>query len=93
MLSLGLFGFDFLTLFLMHRGKCLILAILNLRLFISIWLHHHPGTENYRSDISLSVVLKWFHNMWIQSPLIDFTLTLNLKGSTTQFGTVLGLGS
>lgn len=41
----------FFKLFLMHRGKCLILAILNLRLFIYIWLHHHLGTENYRSDI------------------------------------------
>lgn len=29
--------------------------------------------------------------MWIQGPLIDFTLMLHLKGSTTQFGPFLDL--
>lgn len=68
----------------MHRGKCLILAILNLRLFISIWLTHHLGSEYYRSDISFSELLKWVHNMWTQSPPTDFKLMLILKGSATQ---------
>lgn len=60
------------------------MAILNLRLLISIWLNHHLGTENYRTDISFSEVLKWLHNMWIQSPLKDLKSMLKLKGSATQ---------
>lgn len=45
---------------------------------ISIWLNHHLGTENYRTDISCSEVLKWFHNMWTRSALID--VNAELKG-------------
>lgn len=62
----------------MHRGDN-VGFWLNLRLFISVWLNHNLGTENYRSDISL-YVLKCSHNMWIQSPLIDFHINAEFKG-------------
>lgn len=50
-----------------------------------------PGNWELQEWHLFSVVLKWFHNMWIQGPLIDFTLMLHLKGSATQFGPFLDL--
>lgn len=44
--------------FLMHGGKDLILAILNLRLLISIWIHQKPGADDYRTDVLFRVILK-----------------------------------
>lgn len=37
----------------MHGGKCLILASLNLRLCISIWLHRHLEANIDRTDIDI----------------------------------------
>lgn len=78
----------------MHRGEMPDFGYSQFKA-IHFYLAKPPlgGTENYRSDISFSVVLKWLHNTWIQSPLIDLKFMLDLKGSTTQFGTFLGLRS
>lgn len=54
---------------------------------INFYLATPPHYGNWElQEWHLFSVLKWFHNMWIQGPLIDFTLMLHLKGSTTQFG-------
>lgn len=40
-------------IFLNAQGKCLILASLNLRLCISIWLHRHLEANTHITDIYL----------------------------------------